>query len=221
VYRVTKKASKQAKQQNGVQSQSTCQPSSQEGEETMTHILRSFTKTAICNVSRQRTISTSKRTFFSAISSAVHHQRSNSDYAETNFRTTIHTHQFSTLDKSNQFLGYNLSSAECNVPPTIASRVGTNLHLQPKHPLHTIKTVIEKYWQKRNGFITRDDIDPIVSTSHNFDSLLIPPEHVSRSRSDTYYFNKETVLRTHTSAHQTTMLTAGEDRFLVTGDVYR
>lgn len=202
----------------------------------MTYALRSFTKTAVFNLLKQRTISTSKRTFFSAISSTVHYQRSNSDYAETNFRTTstkipilglgssqtcTKTHTFSTLDNSNQFRGYNLSSAECNVPPTIASRVGTNLHLQPKHPLHTIKTVIEKYWQERNGFVTRDDIDPIVSTIHNFDSLLIPPEHVSRSRSDTYYFNKETVLRTHTSAHQTTMLTAGEDRFLVTGDVYR
>ena len=29
------------------------------------------------------------------------------------------------------------------------------------------------------------------------------------------------MLRTHTSAHQTTLLKEGEDSFLVTGDVYR
>ena len=60
-----------------------------------------------------------------------------------------------------------------------------------------------------------------MSTINNFDSLLIPPEHVSRSKSDTYYLNQSTVLRTHTSAHQTTLLREGEDKFLVTGDVYR
>jgi len=51
--------------------------------------------------------------------------------------------------------------------------------------------------------------------------LLIPPDHVSRSRSDTYYLNDDTVLRTHNSAHQTTLLKAGVNRFLVTGDVFR
>lgn len=127
----------------------------------------------------------------------------------------------STEHDSNEFRGYSLSSPECNIPETIASRIGTNLHLQPKHPLNTIKTIIEDYWQQRNGFVTRDDLDPIVPTMNNFDSLLIPPDHVSRSKSDTYYFDKETVLRTHTSAHQTNMLIDGEDRFLVTGDVYR
>jgi phenylalanyl-tRNA synthetase alpha chain len=60
-----------------------------------------------------------------------------------------------------------------------------------------------------------------VPTMDNFDSLLIPPDHVSRGKSDTYYLDNETVLRTHTSAHQTTMLNAGQDCFLVTGDVYR
>eukprot|EP00554_Chaetoceros_debilis_P002042 CAMPEP_0194082346 /NCGR_PEP_ID=MMETSP0149-20130528/7885_1 /TAXON_ID=122233 /ORGANISM="Chaetoceros debilis, Strain MM31A-1" /LENGTH=463 /DNA_ID=CAMNT_0038764483 /DNA_START=140 /DNA_END=1531 /DNA_ORIENTATION=+ len=128
---------------------------------------------------------------------------------------------------STNFRGYDLSDSECNVPPNIVSRLGRNLHLQPKHPLNTIKTIIEEYWQKRSGesksitFATRDDLDPIVATHDNFDSLLIEPDHVSRSKSDTYYLNPQTVLRTHTSAHQTTLLKEGEDRFLVTGDVYR
>jgi phenylalanyl-tRNA synthetase alpha chain len=119
------------------------------------------------------------------------------------------------------FREYKLSDPNCNVTPNIAARIGKNLHLKPKHPLNIIKTVIEDYWNTRSSFVTRDDLDPIVSTQNNFDSLLIQPDHVSRSKSDTYYFDKDTVLRTHTSAHQTTLLKEGIDRFLVTGDVYR
>ena len=128
-------------------------------------------------------------------------------------------YQFSTLPDS--FRDYNLSDSNCNVTPNIAARIGKKLHLKQNHPLNIIKTVIEDYWNTRHSFVTRDDLDPIVSTKNNFDSLLIQPDHVSRSMSDTYYFDKNTVLRTHTSAHQTTLLEEGIDRFLVTGDVYR
>lgn len=123
-----------------------------------------------------------------------------------------------------EFLGYDLSHPDCNVPPNIADRVGTNLHLQPKHPLNTIKNIIEAFWHKRSSsldFVVESDLHPVVTTEHNFDALLIPPDHVSRSKSDTYYLDKVTVLRTHTSAHQTTLLKSGINRFLVTGDVYR
>ena len=122
--------------------------------------------------------------------------------------------------------GVDLSNPECNIPQSIASRLGTNLHLQKNHPLNTIKDKIEDYWHQRSiidnkGFETYADFEPIVSTDDNFDSLLIPSDHVSRSKSDTYYVDQKTVLRTHTSAHQTTLLKQGVDRFLVTGDVYR
>ena len=62
---------------------------------------------------------------------------------------------------------------------------------------------------------------PIVSTYANFDSVLVPPDHVSRSSNDTYYVDSENVLRCHTSAHQLEMLKQGATKFLVTGDVYR
>jgi phenylalanyl-tRNA synthetase alpha chain len=119
--------------------------------------------------------------------------------------------------------GYSLSDPQCNVTHSIASRIGTNLHHQPKHPLHTIKHIIQDYWQREGGggFVCKDDLSPIVSVEDNFDSLLIPQDHVSRSKSDTYYLNDSTVLRCHTSAHQVTLLKQGLDRFLVTGDVYR
>jgi phenylalanyl-tRNA synthetase alpha chain len=70
-------------------------------------------------------------------------------------------------------------------------------------------------------FVVLDDLSPIVSTRDNFDSICIPPDHPSRSKSMTYYLDTHTVLRCHTSAHQHTLLKAGYDRFLVVGDVYR
>ena len=55
----------------------------------------------------------------------------------------------------------------------------------------------------------------------NFDDVLVPADHVSRSYNDTYYIDAQTVLRCHTSAHQAELLRRGNTHFLVTGDVYR
>ena len=55
----------------------------------------------------------------------------------------------------------------------------------------------------------------------NFDDVLVPEDHVSRSYNDTYYIDSQTVLRCHTSAHQAELLRSGYTQFLVTGDVYR
>lgn len=60
-----------------------------------------------------------------------------------------------------------------------------------------------------------------MTVEQNFDELLIPPDHVSRRPSDTYYVDAKRVLRCHTSAHQTALLQKGHDAFLVCGDVYR
>jgi phenylalanyl-tRNA synthetase alpha chain len=114
---------------------------------------------------------------------------------------------------------YDLSHADCNVTTNIASRIGKHLHRQPLHPLYNIQQRIQNYWG--NGFQVYDDLSPIVSTANNFDRLRIPSDHVSRSASDTYYLDRQTVLRTHTSAHQVDLLRAGANQFLVTGDVYR
>ncbi len=58
-------------------------------------------------------------------------------------------------------------------------------------------------------------------TKSNFDGLLIPLNHPSRSLSDTYYLDKNTVLRTHTSAHQIELLKSGAREFIACGDCYR
>jgi phenylalanyl-tRNA synthetase alpha chain len=113
------------------------------------------------------------------------------------------------------------SSPDSNVPPHIADRVlspNPKLYQTPPHPLHTIKQRIEDFFP---DFTAKDSLSPIVSTQANFDSLLIPPDHVSRTKSDTYYVDAHTCLRTHTSAHQVELLRQGYSQFLCTGDVYR
>lgn len=116
----------------------------------------------------------------------------------------------------------SLSHPDCNITHDIAQRVGKNLHLRPQHPINIIKERIESYWKNRIREIEIfDNLHPLVSTQANFDSLLIAKDHVSRRKSDTYYYNDATVLRTHTSAHQSELLSKGLSSFLVTGDVYR
>ena len=104
-----------------------------------------------------------------------------------------------------------------NIPEKVWDKIGVNLHNVPNHPLNIIK---EKIYCIFEGFETYDNISPIVSTEDNFDKLLIPKGHPSRSLSDTYYIDDKTVLRSQTSAHQNNLIPK-HDRFMVVGDVYR
>jgi len=115
-----------------------------------------------------------------------------------------------------------------NVTPKILSHLGQNLHLQNQHPLCLIKQRIVNYMYKRYKqnydmptFSVHELISPVVTLEQNFDSLLVPPNHVSRSKSDSYYLNSSHMLRAHTSAHQSDLIKMGLDNFLVVGDVYR
>jgi phenylalanyl-tRNA synthetase alpha chain len=110
-----------------------------------------------------------------------------------------------------------------NIPPSITTKVGRQLHNRTNHPIEIIKKLIYQYFDGLDGydFCKFDDLSPIVSVADNFDRLLIPTDHPARSKSDTYYVNEDTVLRTHTSAHQNQLLAMGKRNFLVTGDVYR
>ena len=106
-----------------------------------------------------------------------------------------------------------------NTPPTVLSAISRRLHLQPDHPLTITRKLIESRF---TGFKTHNELFPIVTTSQNFDSLGFPIDHVGRNRSDTYYLNKNTVLRTHTSAHQADTFRGNESEgYLITADVYR
>lgn len=115
-----------------------------------------------------------------------------------------------------------------NVTSHVLSFVSRNLHNTMYNPLNLIKHRIIRYmygrYVNRRGnpvFSVYDDLLPVVSTFENFDSLLVPPDHPSRKKSDTYYLNSSSLLRPHTSAHQHQLIKSGLDHFLVIGDVYR
>uniref|UniRef100_A0A1D1Y0U1 phenylalanine--tRNA ligase n=1 Tax=Anthurium amnicola TaxID=1678845 RepID=A0A1D1Y0U1_9ARAE len=110
-----------------------------------------------------------------------------------------------------------------NVPDTIFSKLGLQLHRRDNHPLGILKNAIYDYFDVNcsGKFVKFDDLCPIVSVRQNFDDVLVPADHVSRSYNDTYYVDAQTVLRCHTSAHQAELLRKGHNHFLVTGDVYR
>ena len=112
-----------------------------------------------------------------------------------------------------------MSVNNTNISPSIQAKIGKNLHLQRYHPIEIIKHKIYEYFGP--DYKTYDDLSPYVSVVDNFDKLLIPQYHPARSRSDTYYLDDNTVLRTHTSAHQNMILSQGITKFLITGDVYR
>lgn len=67
-----------------------------------------------------------------------------------------------------------------------------------------------------------NDLHPIVTVRQNFDSLGFPKDHPGRSRTDTYYINKDTVLRTHTSAHEAEIFANNpSEGYTISADVYR
>jgi phenylalanyl-tRNA synthetase alpha chain len=118
------------------------------------------------------------------------------------------------------------------VSDAVFAKIGANLHRRPDHPIAIIKDAIYSYFDGaaaargaagpgRSAFSKFDDFHPVVPATANFDEVLVPADHVSRSPNDTYYVDDATVLRCHTSAHQASTLRAGETAFLVTGDVYR
>jgi phenylalanyl-tRNA synthetase alpha chain len=106
-----------------------------------------------------------------------------------------------------------------NITPSIQEKIGRNLHNLKNHPIEIIKRKIYDYFGE--SFSKFDNLEPKVNVSENFDKLLIPSDHPARAASDTYYFDENNVLRTHTSAHQNELLNNGYKSFLVTGDVYR
>jgi phenylalanyl-tRNA synthetase alpha chain len=124
--------------------------------------------------------------------------------------------------KSTTVLGKEYPGDEwTNLPTSIAQLAGRNLHLDPTHPIGILRTLIEDRI-KTLGFTCYNDFEPVVTTRQNFDVLGFPEDHPGRSKTDTYYINKDTLLRTHTSAHELECFqqcpTPG---YLISADVYR
>jgi phenylalanyl-tRNA synthetase alpha chain len=106
-----------------------------------------------------------------------------------------------------------------NVPSSILAKYGRKLHIQPNHPISFTRKLIESRFP---GFQNHNSLTPVVSVAQNFDSLGFAADHPGRSRTDTYYINKDTVLRTHTSAHEVDVFRANTSNgYTISADVYR
>ncbi|KAK4901378.1 phenylalanyl-tRNA synthetase alpha subunit, mitochondrial [Elasticomyces elasticus] len=106
-----------------------------------------------------------------------------------------------------------------NVPQSIISQYGRRLHIEPNHPLSITRQLVESRFP---GFKSHNALPGVVTVDQNFDSLGFTPDHPGRSRTDTYYINKGTLLRTHTSAHEVDIFRENStDGWTLSADVYR
>lgn len=107
------------------------------------------------------------------------------------------------------------------MPPNVIEKVPRRLHLQKDHPIYITRQIIQSVFPPPT-YKYYNDLNPVVTTQQNFDSLGFPKDHPGRAKSDTYYINSETLLRTHTSAHQAETFRANQsDGYLISADVYR
>ncbi|KAI1471051.1 phenylalanyl-tRNA synthetase mitochondrial precursor [Daldinia caldariorum] len=108
-----------------------------------------------------------------------------------------------------------------NVPQNVIDKIPRRLHLQKDHPISITRQIIESVFPAPT-FKYYNEFDPVVTTHQNFDSLGFPKNHPGRAKSDTYYINENTLLRTHTSAHQADVFRENlSEGYLISADVYR
>jgi len=118
-----------------------------------------------------------------------------------------------------EILGQRFSTDDhTNITPAIVAKTALQLHLKPNHPLSTLRQLIESAYP---SFSHISSISPLVTPYQNFDELSFPLDHPGRSVTDSYYANRNMMLRTHTSAHEVEMFRKGETKWLLTADVYR
>jgi phenylalanyl-tRNA synthetase alpha chain len=125
----------------------------------------------------------------------------------------------SSAAKSLELLGQQyLTDSITNVPNLIITKLPIRLHTRPSHPLNTLRQLIELQFPDYSHL---SSLSPLVSPYKNFDELSFPPDHPGRSVTDSYYVNKDLMLRTHTSAHEVEVFSQGITKWLLTADVYR
>ena len=105
-----------------------------------------------------------------------------------------------------------------NAPPAILSKIDKKLLHVDGHPLSILRDIIETHFSQ---FTPCTPSSPIVTVAKNFDELGFAPDHPGRALSDSYYLNKEYMLRTHTSAHEVEEYSGGKDAWVLSADVYR
>lgn len=124
------------------------------------------------------------------------------------------TTRLALLEK--EALALKLSSEKIDVTlPGIGQEVGTI------HPVTRTFQRIETFFMEA-GF-TVETGPEIEDDYHNFEALNIPDHHPARAMHDTFYFDKNTVLRTHTSGVQIRTMEREKPpiRMIAPGRVYR
>ena len=99
--------------------------------------------------------------------------------------------------------------------PGIPYKIGTS------HPLESILDEIKSIFSSIGFSVAYGpEID---DDFHNFEALNIPKHHPARDMQDTFFIDKNTVLRTHTSNVQIHLMETMDPpiKFIVPGRVYR
>jgi len=89
------------------------------------------------------------------------------------------------------------------------------------HPVTKTMRRIEQFFSKAGYSV---EVGPEIEDDyHNFEALNIPGHHPARAMHDTFYFDANTLLRTHTSPVQVRTMEHGEPpfRMICPGKVYR
>ena len=114
------------------------------------------------------------------------------------------------------------------LPLAIQSRLHKKLHLCPTHPIGITNNLLLNFFKSKHNIPEfKTPLSPVVSVQPAFDELLIPPTHPSRSVSDTFYVDTNSVLRPQSTCYQRSALqtikeTSGQASGRVwTCDVYR
>lgn len=94
-------------------------------------------------------------------------------------------------------------------------------HLGHRHPLQTTMEELEDLFISM-GFKVEEGPE-VELVDYNFNRLNTPKDHPSRDMSDTFYFDKDTVLRTHTSPVEVRVMLEQEPpiRMVCTGRTFR
>lgn len=115
-----------------------------------------------------------------------------------------------------------------NITPKVLDLMSRRLLEQRENPLYLISERIRHFFKTKSipgdvgyQYDEYNFASPIVTHEDNFDSLLIPKDHVSRKKSDTYYVNSQYLFRSHSSAHQRHCLEQGGRAFISLADCYR
>jgi phenylalanyl-tRNA synthetase alpha subunit len=83
-------------------------------------------------------------------------------------------------------------TSSSNLTKQIVEKMNRDFLIQQNHPIGILATKINSLLPDFKYILPKN---PIVSLQQNFDHLLIPASHPSRSKCDTYYVDKNRVLR--------------------------